>query len=171
MTGYGLASALAIPLGGWATHRFGATGVRISALAAFTIASIVCASARSIEALIGLRLVQGLASGFSIPLHYPMNFAYAALSAGLLLAIQSVGAYISRSLSNRLVTLRGTRATAHLFITCTIAGPLPFAISTDQNTGRLIVQGIGLFVRGGGIGALTVLTMSGTYRRDCRTDR
>ncbi|SJM68731.1 MFS transporter [Gulosibacter sp. 10] len=332
ITGYGLASAVAIPLSGWATRRFGAARVWTVALAVFTIASILCASAWSIESLIGFRLAQGLAAGFSIPimqtlmvtsagkaqatramtavglpaviaptialliggvlldgigwrsiflinvpigivaillairllhrvpadrtvrldatgcllltpgllaavygltttgstaawvsivlfaggvlliggyalhahrsssplidvhlfargsftsswstlviasivfygglflipLHYQQNLAYTALAAGLLLAIQSVGAYCSRMLSNRLVVLWGTRTTAYLFIICTITGTLVFAIPVEQTTGWLIVQGIELLVRGGGIGALTVLTMSATYHQ------
>ncbi|WP_349858955.1 hypothetical protein [Corynebacterium sp. KPL2838] len=48
-------------------------------------------------------------------------------------------------------------------IAATIIGTLPFAFPIGQATGWLILQGCGLFVRGGGIGALTVLTMSATY--------
>lgn len=332
ITGYGLASAVAIPLSGWATRRFGAARVWVAALAVFTVASILCASAWSIESLIGFRLAQGLAAGFSIPimqtlmvtsagkaqatramtavglpaviapavapllggvlldgigwrsiflinvpigavaillairylhrapvdramrldatgyllltpgllaavygltttgstaawvsivllavgvlliggyalhalrsssplidvrlftrssfasawstlviasivfygglflipLHYQQNLAYTALAAGLLLAIQSVGAYFSRMLSNRLITLWGTRTTAFLFIICTIVGTLLFAIPAEQATSWLVIQGVGLLVRGGGIGALTVLTMSATYHQ------
>lgn len=332
ITGYGLASALAIPLSGWVTRRFGAARVWIAALVVFTVASILCASAWSIESLIVFRFAQGVAAGFSIPimqtlmvtsagktqatramtavglpaviapaiapliggvlldgigwrsiflinvpigvvaillalrrlhrdpadrtaridaggylllapgllaaiygltntgngaswvsigvlaagvlliagyviharrtdaplvdvrlfargsfasawstlviasivfygglflipLHYQTNLATTALAAGLLLTIQSVGAYISRSLSNWLITCWGTRATAYLFIACTIIGTLPFATPADQTTGWLIAQAIGLFVRGGGIGALTVLTMSAIYHQ------
>ncbi|MCQ9388527.1 DHA2 family efflux MFS transporter permease subunit [Brevibacterium sp. 50QC2O2] len=332
ITGYGLASALAIPLSGWATRRFGAARVWITALAAFTITSILCASAWSIESLIAFRLVQGLAAGFSIPLmqtlmvtsadkaqatramtavglpaiiapaiapllggvlldvfgwrsiflinvpigiaavllalrhlrrgpadhatrfdsigylllapgllaavyglttvgpqasrigsvllfagalliagyvlhtrrvpsplvditlfirrsftsawltlviasivfygglfliplHYQQNFAYTAFAAGLLLALQSVGAYFSRMMINRLTGRWGACATAYLFIACAVVGTLPFAVPVGQTAGWPIVQGVGLLVRGGGIGALTVLTMSATYHQ------
>ncbi|VEH72392.1 MFS transporter [Corynebacterium segmentosum] len=100
---------------------------------------------------------------FLIPLHYQSNYAYTALHAGLLLALQSVGAYFSRSASKKFIARWGTRKTVYMCIAATIIGTLPFAFPTGQAAGWLILQGCALFVRGGGIGALTVLTMSATY--------
>ncbi|MGK2350622.1 MFS transporter [Cutibacterium sp. V947] len=68
ISGYGLASTLAIPLSGWATRRFGARRVWLTALSVFTLASALCASAWSIGALIAFRVIQGFATGFSIPI-------------------------------------------------------------------------------------------------------
>ena len=330
ITGYGLASTMAIPLSGWATRRFGAKNLWITALAVFTIASILCAVSTHIDMLIAFRILQGFAAGFSvavmqtlivtnagkdqatraitaiglpaviapaiapllggllvdaigwraiflinvpigiaaialathylertpadtaaqldrtgylllapgllavvygfttighmnswtsiivlaagagligyfvlhalrapsplidvrlfahpsfasawatlaiastvfygglflIPLHYQGNYAYTALHAGLLLALQSVGAYFSRSASKKFIARWGTRKTVYMCIAATIIGTLPFAFPIGQATCWLILQGCGLFVRGGGIGALTVLTMSATY--------
>nr|WP_255717013.1 MFS transporter [Corynebacterium sp. ACRPR] len=100
---------------------------------------------------------------FLIPLHYQSSYAYTALHAGLLLALQSVGAYFSRSASEKFIARWGTRKTVYMCIAAAIIGTLPFAFPTGQAAGWLILQGCGLFVRGGGIGALTVLTMSATY--------
>lgn len=68
ISGYGLASTLAIPLSGWATRRFGARRVWLTALSVFTLASALCASAWSTGALIAFRVIQGFATGFSIPI-------------------------------------------------------------------------------------------------------
>ncbi|MDO4606491.1 MAG: MarR family transcriptional regulator [Bowdeniella nasicola] len=83
----------------------------------------------------------------------------------LLLALLGVGAYISRSLANGLVIRLGTRATVYLFITCTIIGTLPFALPIPHTATWLFVDAAGLIVRGGGIGALTMLTMSALYHQ------
>lgn len=66
ITGYGLASTMAIPLSGWATRRFGAKNLWITALAVFTIASILCAVSTHIDMLIAFRILQGFAAGFSV---------------------------------------------------------------------------------------------------------
>lgn len=57
ITGYGLASTMAIPLSGWATRRFGAKNLWITALAVFTIASILCAVSTHIDMLIAFRIL------------------------------------------------------------------------------------------------------------------
>jgi EmrB/QacA subfamily drug resistance transporter len=66
-TGYLLALAGSLPLAGWLGARVGVGRLWLAALAAFTIASTACALAPSIAALIGLRVVQGLAGGLLIP--------------------------------------------------------------------------------------------------------
>lgn len=66
ITGYGLASTMAIPLSGWATRRFGAKNLWITALTTFTVASILCAVSTHIDMLIAFRVLQGFAAGFSV---------------------------------------------------------------------------------------------------------
>ncbi|HEY1700672.1 MAG TPA: DHA2 family efflux MFS transporter permease subunit [Trebonia sp.] len=66
-TGYLLALAGSLPLAGWLGARVGVSRLWLAALAAFTLASAACALAPSIAALIGLRVVQGLAGGLLIP--------------------------------------------------------------------------------------------------------
>lgn len=65
--GYLLALAGSLPACAWASRRFGAGTVWLVSLAAFTLASGLCALATSVEALIGLRVLQGLAAGLLIP--------------------------------------------------------------------------------------------------------
>jgi EmrB/QacA subfamily drug resistance transporter len=67
MTGYLLAFASVIPLTGWASSRFGAKRVWISALALFMVGSALAGASWSIEALIAFRVVQGLGGGLLMP--------------------------------------------------------------------------------------------------------
>ena len=67
MTGYLLAFASVIPLTNWASGRFGAKRVWITALLTFMVGSALAGSAWSIEALIGFRVLQGLGGGLLMP--------------------------------------------------------------------------------------------------------
>jgi EmrB/QacA subfamily drug resistance transporter len=66
-TGYLVAMAVSLPLCGWLTRRIGAGRLWLCALAAFTVASGLCATATDLGWLIGLRVLQGLAAGLLIP--------------------------------------------------------------------------------------------------------
>lgn len=68
VTGYTLALATVIPLTGWAADRFGTKRLYIAALALFTVGSVLCAMAQSIEALIAFRVIQGFGGGMLMPL-------------------------------------------------------------------------------------------------------
>lgn len=65
--GFLLTLAVSLPVCGWASRRVGAGRLWLDALAAFTVASGLCALAGSVEWLIALRAVQGLAAGLLIP--------------------------------------------------------------------------------------------------------
>lgn len=67
LTGYTLAQAAVIPLAGWLSDRFGARRVFLSAVALFTLGSVLCATAQSTGMLIAFRLLQGLGGGFVMP--------------------------------------------------------------------------------------------------------
>ncbi len=68
MTGYTLALASVIPLTGWAADRFGTKRLYMLAVGLFTAGSVLCASATSIEMLVGFRVLQGLGGGMLMPL-------------------------------------------------------------------------------------------------------
>ncbi|WP_412751064.1 DHA2 family efflux MFS transporter permease subunit [Krasilnikovia sp. M28-CT-15] len=68
MTGYTLALATVIPLSGWAADRFGTKRLYMLALLLFTLGSMLCATADSIEQLVGYRVLQGLGGGMLMPL-------------------------------------------------------------------------------------------------------
>lgn len=66
-TGYVLGIVAVVPVAGWAAARFGDRRVYLVALVTFTLASVLAAAAWSVEALIGLRVLQGLAGGLLNP--------------------------------------------------------------------------------------------------------
>ncbi|YAL83179.1 DHA2 family efflux MFS transporter permease subunit [Dermacoccaceae bacterium W4C1] len=68
VTAYTLALATVIPLTGWAADRFGPKRLYLTAVTLFTAGSVLCASAGSIEMLIGFRVLQGLGGGMLMPL-------------------------------------------------------------------------------------------------------
>lgn len=68
VTAYTLALATVIPLTGWAADRFGTKRLYMAAIFLFTAGSALCATASSIDMLIGFRILQGLGGGMLMPL-------------------------------------------------------------------------------------------------------
>ncbi|MDF9716673.1 DHA2 family efflux MFS transporter permease subunit [Nocardioides sp. ChNu-153] len=68
MTGYTLALASVIPLTGWAADRFGTKRLYLLAVVLFTLGSVLCAMATSLEMLVAFRVLQGLGGGMLMPL-------------------------------------------------------------------------------------------------------
>ena len=66
-TGYLLAIAAVIPMAGWVTRRFGTRRVFIASIVLFTIGSLFCALAWSVESLIAFRILQGIGGGLVMP--------------------------------------------------------------------------------------------------------
>jgi EmrB/QacA subfamily drug resistance transporter len=65
--GYLLALGVSLPVCGWLGRRIGVGRLWLGALAAFTVASGLCALAGDVGWLIALRVLQGLAAGLLIP--------------------------------------------------------------------------------------------------------
>ncbi|HWE22583.1 MAG TPA: DHA2 family efflux MFS transporter permease subunit [Myxococcales bacterium] len=68
VTGYALASLIAMPLSAGVAARVGVRGYFVGQVAAFTLASAACASSRSAAALIAFRVLQGFSAGGLLPL-------------------------------------------------------------------------------------------------------
>lgn len=68
VTAYTLALATVIPMTGWAADRFGTKRLYLTAIFLFTLGSALCATATSIDMLIGFRVLQGLGGGMLMPL-------------------------------------------------------------------------------------------------------
>jgi len=68
VTGYTLALATVIPMTGWAADRFGTKRLYLTAIGLFTLGSALCATATSINMLIGFRVLQGFGGGMLMPL-------------------------------------------------------------------------------------------------------
>ena len=68
VTAYTLALATVIPLTGWAADRFGTKRLYLLAVTLFTLGSILCATADSLNQLVIYRALQGLGGGMLMPL-------------------------------------------------------------------------------------------------------
>jgi MFS transporter, DHA2 family, multidrug resistance protein len=68
ITSYAVSNAITVPITGWLSTRFGQVRVFGTAIALFTVASLLCGLSRSLTALIFFRVVQGAVAGFMVPL-------------------------------------------------------------------------------------------------------
>lgn len=67
MTAYLLSAAVFVPICGWAADRFGARRVFVLAIMLFTLSSVWCGLAQSLEQIIAGRFVQGFAGAMMVP--------------------------------------------------------------------------------------------------------
>jgi len=67
VTGYMLALAAVIPVTGWASRRVGTRRLYLASLVLFTLGSMLCGLAWSIDSLIFFRVLQGLGGGMLMP--------------------------------------------------------------------------------------------------------
>jgi EmrB/QacA subfamily drug resistance transporter len=67
ITAYLLTLAVLIPLSGWLTERLGARAIFLSAIAIFTLASVLCALSTSLVELTGMRVLQGVGGAMMVP--------------------------------------------------------------------------------------------------------
>jgi EmrB/QacA subfamily drug resistance transporter len=67
ITAYLLTLAVLIPLSGWITLRWGVRRVFLTAIAIFTVASILCASSTDVVELTGFRVLQGVGGAMMVP--------------------------------------------------------------------------------------------------------
>ena len=91
ITSFAVANAIAVPLTGWLTQRFGSVRLFIVSTLLFVIASLLCGVAPNIESLIAFRVLQGLVAGPLIPLSQTLLLAsYPRAKAGTALAMWSM---------------------------------------------------------------------------------
>lgn len=68
LTSYVLASAVALPLAGWLVDRYGIRNMMLASVLLFTVASMLCGAAQSLEQMVLFRILQGLGGAFLSPL-------------------------------------------------------------------------------------------------------
>ena len=68
ITGFGIATAISVPLTGWLTQRFGQVRLFVASVLLFVLTSWLCGQATSLDWLIGFRVLQGLVAGPMMPL-------------------------------------------------------------------------------------------------------
>lgn len=67
ITGYLLATAVFVPISGWAADRFGAQRVFLAAILLFSLSSAACAASQSLTQLVLSRVAQGAAGAMMVP--------------------------------------------------------------------------------------------------------
>lgn len=77
ISGYLLALALMLPLNGWLVDRWGAKRLYVGCFSAFTLASLLCGAAHTMDELIWARVIQGMAGGLLAPMNQMMIARYA----------------------------------------------------------------------------------------------
>jgi DHA2 family multidrug resistance protein len=68
LTSYIVASAIALPIAGWAADRVGRKRLLLISVIGFTVASVLCAMATSLTEMVIFRAVQGVSGAFLVPL-------------------------------------------------------------------------------------------------------
>jgi DHA2 family multidrug resistance protein len=88
ITSFAVANAIAVPLTGWLSQRFGQVRLFVGSVILFVIASWLCGLAPNMATLIALRALQGFVAGPMIPLSQSLLLAsYPRALAGLAMAM------------------------------------------------------------------------------------
>src|SRR5271166_6797011 len=96
ITSFAVANAIAVPLTGWLTVRFGAVRLFVLSILLFTLASFLCGISTSLQTLIFFRVVQGAVAGPMIPLSQALLLSsFPRAKAGTALAIWAMTTLIA----------------------------------------------------------------------------
>ena len=88
ITSFAVANAIAVPLTGWLSQRFGQVRLFVTSVILFVIASWMCGLAPNMTTLIAFRALQGFVAGPMIPLSQSLLLAsYPRVLAGLAMAM------------------------------------------------------------------------------------
>ena len=169
ITSFAVANAIALPLTGWLSQRFGAVRLFVTSVLLFVISSWLCGLAPSLEMLIFFRVIQGFVAGPMIPLSQALLLSsYPKAQAGMALAIWSITTLVAPVLGP---VLGG-------WITDNIAWPWIFYINIpvgmlaawatwtifrdrDTPTKKLPIDGVGLGLLVVWVGSLQIMLDKG----------
>src|SRR5512141_1141774 len=88
ITSFAVSNAIAVPLTGWLSQRFGQVRLFVSSVILFVVASFMCGLAPNMATLIAFRALQGFVAGPMIPLSQSLLLAsYPKALAGLAMAM------------------------------------------------------------------------------------
>ena len=91
ITSFGVANAISVPLTGWLSQRIGAVRLFTASIVLFSVASLMCGLASSLQELIAFRILQGAVAGPMIPLSQALLLSsFPKAKAGTALAIWSM---------------------------------------------------------------------------------
>jgi DHA2 family multidrug resistance protein len=96
ITSFGVANAIAVPLTGWLSQRFGQVRLFVTSVLLFVLTSWLCGLAPNMTTLIIFRVLQGLVAGPMIPLSQALLLSsYPPALAGLAMALWSMTTLIA----------------------------------------------------------------------------
>jgi DHA2 family multidrug resistance protein len=96
ITSFAVANAIAVPLTGWLSQRFGQVRLFVASVILFVIASWLCGLAPNMTTLIAFRALQGFVAGPMIPLSQSLLLAsYPRALAGLAMAMWAMTTLIA----------------------------------------------------------------------------
>ncbi len=88
ITSFGVANAIALPLTGWLSQRFGQVRLFVASVLLFVMASWLCGLAPNMSTLIAMRAVQGFVAGPMMPLAQTLLLSsYPPAMAGIAMAL------------------------------------------------------------------------------------
>ena len=91
ITSFGVANAIALPLTGWLSQRFGQVRLFVTSVLLFVLTSCLCGLAPNMTTLIVFRAMQGFVAGPMIPLSQGLLLAsYPAALAGLAMGLWAI---------------------------------------------------------------------------------
>ncbi len=96
ITSFGVANAIALPLTGWLSQRFGQVRLFVTSILLFVLTSLMCGLAPNMTTLIIFRALQGFVAGPMIPLSQGLLLAsYPRALAGLAMALWAMTTLIA----------------------------------------------------------------------------
>ena len=96
ITSYAVAIGISLPLTGWLTKRFGQVRLFLASVILFSVTSLLCGLASSIESMVVLRVLQGVVAGPMVPLSQSMLLAtFPREKAGSALALWSMTSLVA----------------------------------------------------------------------------
>jgi DHA2 family multidrug resistance protein len=96
ITSFAVANAIAVPLTGWLSQRFGQVRLFVASVTLFVIASLLCGIAPNMTMLIAFRALQGFVAGPMIPLSQSLLLSsYPKALAGTAMAMWSMTTLIA----------------------------------------------------------------------------
>jgi len=96
LTSYLVANGIVIPISGWLAHHFGRKNLLLVSTAGFTLASLLCGIAPSMELLVTFRVIQGACGGSLQPLSQAVLLeAFPPKQHGKAMAIYGLGVIVA----------------------------------------------------------------------------
>lgn len=172
VTSYAIAAAISLPLTGWMVLRFGPKPLFFGAVSLFTVGSLLCALAPSMETLLAARVLHGFSAGPLMPLAQAlllriysrnrMGFALSVLSVATLSAA-AVGPLFAGWLSDNASWRWIFLANVPMGLACAAgaAGALP-RLEISRNRGA--VDATGFLLLAVWVGSLQAMLDLGRHR-------